>query len=484
VSESRKKGSGDFFPAPERYDLVVIGGGPAGEKAAAAAAFFGRRVALVEASPAGPGGAAVHTGTLPSKTLRESALYLAGSRRRELYESLRDQLWDRSKSAGDLTRRLATVRTIQARQVVENLARHGVTVVSGRGAFVDAHHVRAGDRVLETEYALIATGSTPRRPQGFDFDDPEVFDSDTLLGLDRVPESLAVIGGGVIGSEYACVFATLGTAITVIESGSRLLGFLDHEVSDALMEAMRRQGITLRVNDEVTRLGREGADLVMTLKSGASLTVDRVLVSAGRTGNIAGLRLDAVGIQPTDRGLIPVDADYRTACPNIFAAGDVIGRPALASASIEQGRMAVGAMFDLAFPSRAWEALPVGIYTIPEACACGPTEAELSARGVPTVVGRSFLRHNARGQIIGDTDGFVKLIFHRDTRRLLATHLICERATELIHIGQAVMRFGGGIDYFLETVMTYPSLSEAYKMAAYDALSELSRGKDRPPPLQ
>jgi NAD(P) transhydrogenase len=469
---------------PDRYDLVVIGGGPAGEKAAVAAAFFGRRVALVEAAPEGPGGAAVHTGTLPSKTLRESALYLAGSKRRELYQSLRHQLWDRSKSAGDLTRRLATVRDLQAKQVLANLARHGVELVPGRGSFVDAHHVRAGDRVLDTEYALVATGSTPRRPPNFDFNDPEVFDSDTVLGLDRVPESLAVVGGGVIGSEYACVFATLGTRITVIESADRLLGFLDRDVSDALMDAMRRQGIALRLDDEVTGVGRDGADLAITLRSGASLAVDRVLVSAGRTGNTDGLRLDAVGIQPTGRGLIPVDADYRTACPNIFAAGDVIGRPALASASIEQGRLAVGAMFDLSFPSRAWDALPVGIYTIPEACACGPTEADLAAQGVPTVVGRSFLRHNARGQIIGDTDGFVKLIFHRDTQRLLATHLICERATELIHIGQAVMRFHGGIQYFLETVMTYPSLSEAYKMAAYDALSELSRGKDRPPPLE
>ena len=331
---------------------------------------------------------------------------------------------------------------------------------------------------------LVATGSTPRRPPGFDFRDPEVFDSDTVLGLDRVPESLAIVGGGVVGTEYACVFATLGTAITVIDAAPRLLGFLDEDISDALMEAMRRQGIVLTLNDEVTGLQRRGSDLVMTLKSGATNIVDRVLVSAGRTGRTEGLNLDAVGVERDERGLIRVDRDYRTTCPNVFAAGDVIGRPALASASIEQGRMAVGAMFGLTFPARDWSTLPTGIYTIPEACACGPTEAQLVKDNVPYVVGRSLIRHNARGQIIGDTDGFVKLIFHRETRRLLATHLICERATELIHIGQAVMRFGGGIDYFLETVMTYPSLAEAYKMAAYDALSELSRGSDRPPPLE
>jgi NAD(P) transhydrogenase len=467
----------------DRYDLVVIGGGPAGEKAAAAAAFFGKRVALVEASPDGPGGAAVHTGTLPSKSLRESALYLTGFRRRELYQSAREQAWDRRISAADLTRRLATVRRLQASQVLSNLKRHGVELVRGRGSFLGAHRVTAGDRVLDAEFVLIATGSGPRRPPGFDFGDPEVFDSDTVLRLDRVPDSLAVIGGGVVGSEYACVFAALGTAITVIDAAPRLLGFLDEEISDALMAAMRGQGIRLRLNEEVSAVRRTGADLTVTLKSGATHAVDRVLVSAGRRGNTGGLNLQAIGVATDARGLIAVDEHYRTSCGNVFAAGDVIGRPALASTAIEQGRLAVGAMFDLQFPARDWGSLPTGIYTIPEACACGPTEAQLAADGVPYVIGRSFLRHNARGQIIGDMDGFVKLIFHRETRRLLATHLICERATELVHIGQAVMRFGGGIDYFLETVMTYPSLSEAYKMAAYDALTELSRGADRPAPL-
>jgi NAD(P) transhydrogenase len=466
-----------------RYDLVVIGGGPAGEKAAVAAAFFGRRVALVEAAPAGPGGATVHTGTLPSKTLRESALYLAGFRRRELFKT-DPEPFAGQPSAADLTRRLSTVRALQTRQVLSNLSRHGVELVPGCGSFVDPHTVQVNDRVLTTEFVLVATGSTPRRPPGFDFRDPEVFDSDTILGLDRVPESLAIVGGGVIGTEYASVFATLGTSIRVIDAAPRLLGFLDAEISDALMDAMRKQGIMLKLNDEVTRLERKGADLVITLKSGATDVVDRVLVSAGRSGRTDGLGLAAIGVERDDRGLIRVDRDYRTSCPNVFAAGDVIGRPALASASIEQGRMAVYAMFGLASPTRDWSALPVGIYTIPEACACGPTEAQLVQDNVPYVIGRAFIRHNARGQLIGDMDGFVKLIFHRDTRRLLGTHLICDRATELIHIGQAVMRFGGGIDYFLETVMTYPSLSEAYKMAAYDALTELSKGPDRPPPLQ
>jgi NAD(P) transhydrogenase len=466
-----------------RYDLIVVGGGPAGEKAAVAAAFFGKRVALIEASAKGPGGAAVHTGTLPSKTLRETALYLTGFHRRELYQSVRDHFWDLTKSASDLTRRLAAIRLTQTAQIQSNLRRHDVEVIPGAASIVDGHRVACGADTYETDFILIATGSVPRRPPGFDFSDPEVFDSDTILTLDRVPDSLAIVGGGVIGSEYACVFSALGTKITVIDSAPRLLGFLDVEISEALMTVMRREGIVLCLNDEVTSVGRVGADLVLTLKSGATHTVDRVLVSAGRTGNTQGLNLAAAGVEVDTRGLIKVDRDFRTSAPTVFAAGDVVGRPALASTSIEQGRMAVGAMFGLTFVARDWDSVPTGIYTIPEACACGPSEAELTARGIPYVVGRSLLRHNARGQIIGDTDGFVKLIFHRETRQLLATHLICERATELIHIGQAVMRFGGGMDYFLETVMTYPSLSEAYKQAAYDALTELTRGDTRPRPL-
>lgn len=467
-----------------RYDLVVIGGGPAGEKAAVAAAYFGKLVALVDDSADGPGGAAVHTGTLPSKTLRESALYLTGFRKRELSELLRDSVCSEAGSATTLLGRLAAIRHTQTAQIEANLTRHGVERITARASFVDASHVAVGSGlVLETEYALIATGSSPRRPPGFDFSDPEVFDSDTLLRLDRVPQSLAVIGGGVIGSEYACVFAALGTKITLIESASRVLGFLDTEISDALMTAMRAQGIDLRLNDGVVSVERLGGDLVLTLKSGTTERVDRVLVSAGRTGNTSGLNLEGVGVKLDSRGLVVVDGHYRSSQPNIFAAGDVIGRPALASTSIEQGRVAVGSMFNLPFPKRDWQDVPAGIYTIPEACACGPTEAELATANVPYVVGRSFLRHNARGQIIGDTDGFVKLIFHRETRALLATHLICERATELIHIGQAVMRLGGGIDYFIESVMTYPSLSEAYKQAAYDALSQLAPGTHPVAPL-
>lgn len=463
------------------YDLVVIGGGPAGEKAAAAAAYFGKSVALVDNGPSGPGGAAVHTGTIPSKTLRETALYITGFHRRQLYGGLSFSPDTKDRSAPELTCRLPQVRETQTRQIRSNLERHGIREVTGTARLEGPRQVRVGDELLETEHILIATGSGPRRPREFDFDDPAVFDSDTLLAIDRIPDTLAVIGGGVIGSEYACVFAALGVEIEVIERRDRLLGFLDHEISDALMAAMREQGIDIHLDDGVERVERVGDKLKLTLSSGDVETVDRVLVCAGRTGNTGGLGLAEIGVELDDRQLVVVDGDFRTSVPNIYAAGDVIGFPALASTSMEQGRMAVAAMFDHKVPVRDWKTIPAGIYTIPEACACGPTEQELEAEGVPYVVGRTFMRHNARGQIIGDTDGFLKLIFHRETRQLLATHMICEWATELIHTGQAVMRLGGGIDYFLESVLTYPSLSEAYKLAAYDAAQELL-GK-HPPPL-
>jgi len=466
-----------------RYDLVVIGGGPAGEKAAAAAAFFGKKVALVERADEGPGGASVHTGTLPSKTLRETALYLNGFRRLELYRGIREMEQPKQRSAADLMCRLPQVRQTQTKQIKDNLNRHGIELVHGSGRFVDPHTFKVGERALESEFFLMATGSRPRMPPAFDFNDKDVFDSDSLLEIDRLPETLAVIGGGVIGSEYACVFAELGVNIEVIESRNRLLSFLDEDVSDAIMASMRAAGIELHLNSGVDRLERKGGYLELTLTGGKLMRADKVLISAGRLGNSGGMGLEDIGVKLDDRGSIVVDEHFKTNINSVYAAGDVIGRPGLASASMEQGRMAVAWMFDIDVPERDWTTVPFGIYTIPEACALGPTERELQERRVHYVVGKSYMRHNARGQIIGDVDGFVKLIFHRRTRRLLAVHLICERATELIHIGQAVMRLGGTIDYFLETVIAFPSLTEAYKYAAYDALGELSRGADRPPAL-
>ena len=466
-----------------RYDLVVIGGGPAGEKAAAAAAYFGRRVALVEASEAGPGGAMVHTGTLPSKTLREAALYLTGFRRRELYKSIAQSFEREHGSLQTLMSRMTHVDEQQTAQITENIQRHGIDLVSGYGVIESAHVVRVGEQRLETDYILISTGSSPRQPECFDFSDPAVYDSDSFLKIDELPESLAVIGGGVIGSEYACVFATLGVRIQVIESRPRLLSFLDEEISDHLMDAMRASGIELLLDMGVERLDRDGELLRLTLKDGREMSVEKALVSAGRTGNTAGIGLVEAGVALDSRKQIIVDAQFRTSVPHIFAAGDVIGRPALASSSMEQGRAAVAAMFGEHSADPCWQTLASGIYTIPEAASAGPTEQALREEGIPYVVGRSHMRHNARGQVIGDVDGFIKLLFHRDTHKLLGVHIICEQATELVHIGQAVMRLGGGISYFLETLFTYPSLSMAYKYAAYDALGSIKQPVTRPVPL-
>lgn len=467
------------------YDLVVIGGGPAGEKAAVAAAFFGKKVALIDKAGEGPGGSTVHTGTLPSKTLRETALYLVGFRHRDLYGLLPFDIPDHMRSVEALMRRLPQVRDLQTSQIHQNLDRHGVELIQGFATFLDANRVRVDDgRILASRYFLLATGSSPRRPPAFDFSDPEVFDSDSLLRLDRLPDSLAVIGGGVIGSEYACVFSALGAKIEIIERQSRLLGFLDHEISDALMDSMRAQGIVLHLNDGVESLVREGPDLILTLTSGKKRRVDKALVSAGRTGNTGNMGLDRVGVALDKNGLVLVNENFRSSVATIYAAGDVIGRPALASAAMEQGRMAVASMFDdIESLRRDFTTIPSGIYTIPEACSCGPTEEELKAAGTPYVAGHSYMRHNARGQIIGDTDGFVKLLFHAESKLLLGVHIIAERATELIHIGQAVMRLGGTIHYFIETVLSYPSLSVAYKYAAYDALGKVSSVKRLPAPL-
>jgi NAD(P) transhydrogenase len=464
------------------FDLVVLGGGPGGEKAAVAAAYFGHRVALVDDGLDGPGGATVHTGTLPSKTLRETALALTGARHRGLEARFVAAPPTAARSIEALMSRLPAIRATQTAQIRENLERHGVELVTGRGVLDGPTRVRVGDATLETRYVLVATGSSPRRPPQFDFTDPEVFDSDTLLALPELPRSLAVIGGGVIGSEYASVFATFGVELEVIERAPRLLSFLDPELSEVIMRALRGLGVHLHLDDGVERLVREGPDLVLTLKSGRRRLVDKVLVSAGRVGNTRALGLETVGLAADAAGLLAGDRDFRTACPTVFAVGDVIGRPALASSAMEQGRHAVAAMFGHAIPTKDFTLLASGIYTIPEAAACGPTEAELTASGVDVIVGRAAYRHNARGQIIGDADGLVKLVAERATHNLRGVHLVGELATELVHVGQSAIRLGATLEHFAESVMTYPSLSSAYKLAAYDALGAAS-GRPRPPPL-
>ncbi len=463
---------------PDAFDLIVIGSGPAGEKGAAQAAYFGKKVALVEKAPA-LGGASVHTGTLPSKTLRETALYITGFQRRQLY-GMTVEL-DRAASLRQLMGRLKAVTDLQVTQIDRSMQRHGVTVVRGEAAFASPNEVdvRGGDgatRRLRAPYFLVAPGSSPHRPAGVPFDDPDVEDSDTILDLDRIPLSLAVIGGGVIGCEYACLFAALGTAIIVIEGRGTLLGGLDGEMSAGMKTALERGGNEVMLGDAVEAITRiPNGPLRIALKSGKVLQVDKVLYSAGRAGNTKALALDKAGLGLDSRGRIAVNEHFQTAQPHIYAAGDVIGNPALASVSMEQGRVAACHAFGIPYKTHVAPLTPFGVFTIPEISMVGATEEELKAKGVTYEVGRARYEHNARGQIIGETDGTLKLIFDPATRKLLGVHIIGDRATELIHIGQMVMTTGGTIDVFIDSVFNFPTLAELYKYAAYDGLGRLAK---------
>ncbi|MBK7401542.1 MAG: Si-specific NAD(P)(+) transhydrogenase [Myxococcales bacterium] len=461
------------------YDLVVIGGGPAGEKGAAQAAYFGKRVALIEQAPE-PGGACVHTGTLPSKTLREAALVLSGYRNRHLY-GIRLEI-DRGAATPRMLSRKDAVRRLEVERIKWNLDRHGVTCFRGHARMIDAHTVAveplaAPMQKLTAEFVLIATGSEPFRPADIPFDDSDVDDSDTVLGIDRLPKRLVVLGAGVIGCEYACMFAALGVEVVLVDARQDILPFLDREMSERLRQGMIALGIECRLGVKYSKIARESAEVIRTtLDDGTHLDSDKVLYCAGRNGRTGGLGLDTVGITPDKRGALAVDANYRTPVPSIYAVGDVIGFPALASTSMEQARVAVVHAFGLGYKTKVGALLPYGIYTVPEVSYVGMTEEEARKANVDYVVGRAFFRDNARGKIIGDRDGVVKLMVERGSRKLVGVHVIGERAAELVHIGQAIMTLGGGVDALIEMVFNYPTLSECYKYAAYDALGALAQG--------
>jgi NAD(P) transhydrogenase len=465
-------------PRSDDFDLVVLGAGPAGEKGAAKAAYFGKRVAIVEREPE-PGGAAVHTGTLPSKTLRETALFLWGYRQRDLYGI---SIQVESQLAVDkLIARKETVRHLETTRILGNLEAHGIELVRGHARFIDAHTVEvssgASTRKLTAEAILIATGSHPVHPSGIRFEDPNVHDSNTILGIKRVPDSLTVLGGGVVGCEYASLFAALGVDVHLVEGRRRLLPFLDLEMGERLLRAMIDHGVACHLDERVDNVRRtDGGDLECRLSSGMRLKSEKVLVTSGRSGNTGDLNLDAIGVATDARGHVVVDNEYRTAVPGIYAAGDVIGFPALASTSMEQARVAVDGAFGFASRQPVSSVVPYGVYTIPEVSCVGKSEQEAASEGIEIVVGRAFLRDNLRGQIVGDRDGMIKLLFERATKRLIGCHCIGERASELVHVGQAAVALGGTIDTFIEMVFNYPTLGDAYKYAAYDALGRLSPG--------
>lgn len=466
------------------YDLIIIGSGPAGQKGAIAGAKLGKKVALVERQMCDLGGVCLHTGTIPSKTMREAILHLTGFRQRDVYgEQFRHK---RHITMDDLQRKLEQVTRRERETIDEQLDRNGIDVFSGEASFDDPHSIVVRGNGKETrltgDHFLLAPGTTPARPAHIPFDGKQVFDSDEILTLEEIPRSMIVVGAGVIGIEYAIMFATLGVHVTVVDGRERLLDFCDREIVDSLLHHARSLGMKVRLGEEVTQIVRSSSGHVaVELESQKRLVADTVLFSVGRTGDTDSLNLEAAGLGVCSRGRIEINENLQTSVPHIYAVGDVIGFPALASTSMQQGRKAVCHAFGHEFD--ACKTIPYGLFTIPEISMIGPTEQQLTADRIPYEVGLAYFHEIARGQIIGDHIGMLKLLFQRETRKLLAVHIIGDSATELVHIGQAVMAFGGTIDYFCDTVFNYPTLAEGYKVAAFDGRNRLAEGEGFPEPV-
>jgi NAD(P) transhydrogenase len=457
-----------------RFDMVVVGSGPAGQKAAIQAAKVGASVAIVERRDT-IGGVCANTGTIPSKTLREAAVYLTGLSERGLYgQSYRVK---EEITIEDLIWRTQQVMAREVDVIRNQLARNHVRVLTGTGRLVGPNRVEVADqsgmvRTVDADRIVLATGTTPARPGGIDFDEATILDSDGILQLTRIPATLVVVGAGVIGIEYASIFAALGVRVTVVERREKLLEFCDGQVVEALQYHLRDLGLVFRLGESVTSVEKHDGGTLTSLASGKRIAADAVMYSAGRQGATAGLGLESAGLEADDRGRVGVDENYRTAVEHIYAVGDVIGFPSLASSSFEQGRLAAAHAFGLdTRPMR--DLLPIGIYTIPEISFAGRTEEDLTSAGIPYEVGVSRYRELARGQILGDSVGVLKLLVAPEARTLLGVHVFGTAATELVHIGQTVMGLGGTVDYLIDQVFNYPTLAESYKVAALDATNKL-----------
>jgi NAD(P) transhydrogenase len=453
----------------QQFDLVVIGGGPAGICGANTAGVFGKSVALVEKLP-DVGGAGINTGTIPSKALRETALVVSGVRSRALFGV--DISIRREATIMDFMGHMKNVAAQERQRRQEQLRSNRVQIFQGTATFVEPNTVQIGPETwLRGERILIASGSSPVRPPEFPFEHPRVHDSDEILEIGVLPKKLAVVGAGVIGAEYACTFAALGVEVHLIDGRESLLGFLDREIAQSIELAMVAAGVRFHWKEKVTRCDAPPTgDVILTLTSGATLAVNDVLVAAGRQSNTADLNLSAAGLTAGRRGLIKADSMGRTEVPHIFAAGDVVGAPALAATGMEQARLAACAAFDIRQKESAAPILPTGIYTIPEASMAGETEEALKEKNIPYVVGRARYADNPRGQIIGDEHGLLKLIFRREDMRLLGVHVVGEQATEVVHIGLVAMLAGVGATVFNRACFNYPTLGELYKMATYEAI--------------
>jgi NAD(P) transhydrogenase len=463
-------------PMASVYDLIVIGSGPAGQRAAIYGAKLGKKVALVEMREV-VGGACINTGTIPSKTMREAVLHLSGYNYKSIY-GMYYRVKERITMA-DLAFRVQHVIKTEIDVTEAQLSRNNIEMLTGVASFVDATHVQVtnskGSTVYEAKNVLIATGTKPASSPKVQINGTTIVNSDLVLNLPTLPSTMIIVGGGVIGVEYCCMFAALGVRVTLIERRPRLLEFADQEIVEALSYHLRDARVTMRMNEEVGSVEEIDGKVVANLQSNKKLQGDALLYAVGRQGNVDELNLANAGIESDERGRIPVDKDFRTKAPAVFAVGDVIGFPSLASVSMEQGRIAAARAFgDESIVSNP-SFYPYGIWTIPEISFLGKTEEQLTEEDVPYEVGVAYYREIARGQIRGDTTGRLKLIFHRETHALLGVHIIGEGASELVHIGQAVMALGGKLDYFVETVFNYPTLAECYKVAAFNGLNRVAR---------
>ncbi len=459
------------------YDVLIFGSGPAGQHAAWQAARMGKRAAIIERKPK-IGGAGLQTGTIPSKAMREVAYLVSRSGYGGMRVALAPDGRSRHGLLADAIRRKEMVISQQESVILQRLLRSGVALIPGEASFVDAHTIQVADaaghiRQISAEVVVLATGSRPRRPANIPFDKKTVLDSTSILNLRHLPDSLLVVGGGVIACEFVSIFAALGVQVCVVDSHAQLLTYLSEDVVGVLADSFLRVGVTFHMQERVAKILREGNSTLTVLESGRQIQTDAVLYAQGREPNSAGLNLSQAGIA-AENGWISVNRHYQTSMPHIFAVGDLIGRPALASTGMEQGRAAVLYAFGGEMHVTA-ENLPMAVYTIPEISYVGKTEQEVQKENIPYVIGRAYFKDSARGQIIGDAQGLLKLIVAAQNEKLLGVHIVGEQASELVHIGQLVMNLHGSVRDLVSNVFNYPTLAECYKLAALDCIHQLNQ---------
>jgi len=458
-----------------RYDLLVIGSGPAGQKGAIAAAKLNKKVAIIERNQVSMGGVCLHKGTIPSKTMREAILHLSGYRQRDVYGDRYRR--KRTIRMSEIRKKVAQVTDHELQVIQDQLQRNGVDIYSGEASFLSPHEVQVtqtGEKItLSADLLLIGSGTKPSRPDHIPFDGECIFDSDDILTLKEIPRSMIVVGGGVIGVEYAIMFAILGVQVTVVDQRENLLGFCDQEIVDMLMYQARSLGMVFRLGEQVTAIDRlKHGMAVIHLESGKRLVSETVLFSVGRVGDSENLNLKSAGLEPDERGRLWCNENHQTWSKHIYGVGDIVGFPALASVAVEQGRRAVCHAFGEQF--EPCKQMPYGLFTIPEISMVGKNERELTKEKVPYEVGVSRFSEISRGTISGDPVGMLKILFHRETNKILGVHCIGETATEIVHIGQAVMAFDGTLEYFRDNVFNYPTMSECYRVAAFDGLNKMN----------